>query len=320
MRLVLIAGFLSATIVGVVLHAEVRGEELGSAVDAEKAAKLLEGMQPVMIDITDRAPPSAEEWQARQEEGQRGGMLGSLADFGSKTITFMNTRYLTANPAEATLASFGKMGAGKRYDRFGQIQGVEFSLDQNQWKQKHVLNAAALFKLAGSRFLEFAGVTLEAAVDDKRQIEVTFVGTTVPKDEAVRRLNADPAALEYLEALQLRRADFDKHKKLFGGEAPPAPKIVLANVVMLNGNFSKALDASVDGKLNAKVVGDGIELKATKKDGEEITLLSPVVRCYRTYSVEFKTDAGGLPIHISVPDREGKPHTVGQVFDLTPDL
>ena len=70
-------------------------------------------------------------------------MFGSLADFGSKTIAFMNTRYFTANPAEGTLASFGKMDSSKRYDRYGHIAGVEFSIDENSWKQHYVMNAAA---------------------------------------------------------------------------------------------------------------------------------------------------------------------------------
>ena len=67
--------------------------------------------------------------------------------------------------ARSHFASFGKMGPDKRYDRFGHIEGVEFSVEQNSWKERYVLNAAALFKLTGSRFLEYAGVKADAAFD-----------------------------------------------------------------------------------------------------------------------------------------------------------
>jgi hypothetical protein len=62
------------------------------------------------------------------------------------------------------------------------------------------------------------------------------------------------------------------------------------------------------------VLNDGVELKLTKKNGEETTLLSPVVRCYRTYSIEFKSG------RVKMKDANGKVHEVPQVFDLTPDL
>ena len=289
---------------------------VAKAIDLKKAAQALAGLEPVMVDVTEGEPPSKEEWDSLHEEKERG-MLGSLADFRSRTVAFMNTRYFTANPAEGTLASYGKMGSDKRYDRFGHIEHVAFSIEQNSWKQRHVLNAAALFKLAGGRFMEFAGVGVDVAAADKRQIDVTFVGTTVPKDEAIRRLNADPAALAYLGTLAQKQAEGGGG--LFGAK-PPAPRVVLSNVVMLNGNFSQALDASVDGKLHNRVVGDSVELKVVKQNGEQVTLMSPVVRCYRTFAVEFKTDANKQPMRFQLRDAQGVVHVVPQVFDLTPDL
>jgi hypothetical protein len=277
--------------------------------------------EPVMIDITDRKPPSDAEWEALQEDGQRGFSLGSLADFKAGTLAIMNTRYFTANAAEGTLASYGKMGGDKRYDRFGQIEGVEFPLEQNSWKKRFVMNGAALMKIAGSRFLEFAGLGVDAKADKKSQFQVTFVGTTVPKDEAVRKLNENIEALEYFDALQQKRAAYDREKvTLFAGSAPPAPKVVLANVVMLDGKFTEALAASGDVSLRNRVVNDGIELTLKKKSGEELTLLSPVVRCYRTYSVEFKTGRDGQPDYRMLTDKKGREHRVPHVFDLTPDL
>lgn len=280
----------------------------------------LEGLEPVMVDVTDREPPSEEEWDALHEDGQRAGFMGGVADFKSRSIAFMNTRYFTANAPEGTLASYGKMGPDQRYDRFGQIEGLEFSVEHNSWKTRQVVNAAALVNLVGSRFLEFAGVGLEAAVAKKLQIEVTFFGTNVPKDEAIRRLNANVGALEYFGALEQKRLAHQQKNKLLAGKAPPAPKVVLSNVVMLDGNFSHALDASVDGKLHNRVVGDAVELKVQTQNGEELTLLSPVVRCYRTYSIEFKTDANGRLIHVPLRGSDGRDHQVPQVFDLTPDL
>ncbi len=298
------------------------GEIIGEAnvKNVGKFERELEEGQPVMIDITHRTRPSQEEWNKMHTESAS--LLGSLADFRSKTIAFMDTRYYTANPAEGTLASFGKMDSSKRYDRYGHISGVEFSIDENSWKQHYVMNAAALMKLTGSRFIEFAGVTAEAAMQDKRQIDVTFVGTTVPKDEAIRRLNTDAAALEYLATLERKCAEFDKKANKLFLSAPPAPKVVLANVVMLNGNFSKAMDASVDGKLHSQIINDGVELKVTKQNGEEVTLLV----------------AGGAVLpHVFGGVQEGARRAAGhgrdsgfqraqlpiacrRVFDLTPDI
>lgn len=294
----------------VAARSSARSEELTAEAD----------MVPAMVDVTDRKAPSEEEWEALNRDNQRG-VFGDLSDFRSRTIAFMNTRYFTANPTDGTLASYGKMSSDKRYDRFGHIDGVQFAVEQNSWKQRYVVNAAALFQLAGSRFMEFAGVGVSAAVESKRQIEVTFIGTTVPKDEAIRNLNIDIEALEYLDAVQQQRAGYQQQGfKLFGGSAPPAPKIVLSNVMMLNGKFSTALDASVDGKLHSRVVGDAVELKAMQRNGEEITLLSPVVRCYRTYSIEFKKDRSLQPVRVELRDGLGRQHNVPQVFDLTPDI
>jgi hypothetical protein len=276
--------------------------------------KLLAAMHPVALDVSDRELPSNTEWDSLHEDEARG-LFDGLADFHSRTVAFMNTRYYTPNQAEGTLASFGKMGSDKRYDRYGHIRDVEFSIENNSWKQRHVLNAAALFKLAGSRFMEFAGVGVDVAARDKRQIEVTFIGTNVPKEEAIRRLNDDIDALEYLEGVREKRAEHDRHSfKLFAGKAPPEPKVVLSNVVMLDGKFAKAMEASIDGKLHSRILDDGVELKFTKQSGEETTLLSPVVRCYRTYAIEFKKDP------VKLRDARGRIHEVPQVFDLTPDL
>ncbi|HEY2883329.1 MAG TPA: hypothetical protein VGJ15_12865 [Pirellulales bacterium] len=283
--------------------------------------KCLHGMEPCCLCITKRDRPSIEEWSALQAEPVRGGGLGGIPDFKSKSITFMNTRYYTANSAEGTLASFGKMSADKRYDRFGQIDGVEFDLDQNSWKEHYVLNAAALLKLTGSRFLEFAGVGVEAAANNNQQIDVTFLGTAVPKDEVVRRLNNNPEALDYLYSIQQKRAAFDATKfKLPTTSPPPAAKIVLANVIMVNGTFGRAMEASADGKLHSKILSDGVELSVKMNNGQQVTLQSPVVRCYRTYSLEFRTDASGAPVMRAFYGADGSVRVVPQVFDLSPDI
>jgi hypothetical protein len=281
---------------------------------------LLHGMEPLMVCCTKRAPPTQSEWSALSQDAQRSGFLGGVADFKSRTIAFNNSRYYTLNATEGTLASYGKMGSDRRYDRFGQIDGVEFSIDQNSWKERYMMNAAALLKLTGSRFLEYAGITLDTAVDKNRQIEITFLGTNVPKDKVIRQLNNNVDALEYFDTLQQKYASYDHDNFKLVKSAPPAPKVVLANVVMLTGDFSSALNADVDASLNSRVLQDGIELKLTKKDGEQMTLLSPVVRCYRTYSIEFKTDASGAVVREQRLDQSGAPHLVPQIFDLKPDI
>lgn len=286
-----------------------------------EGVEALKGLEPVMVDITNRDKPSDEEWEALHEDTQRSGFMGSVADFRSRSIAFMNTRYLTANAPEALLASYGKMGSDQRYDRFGQIEGIQFAVDHNSWKTRQVVNAAALFSLVGSRFMEFAGIGIQAAVDRRLQIEVTFLGTNVPKEEAIRQLNVNVDALEYFDALAQKGLAYNNQRfKLLAGKAPPAPKVVLSNVVMLDGNFSQALNASIDGKLHQRIVGDAVELKVVKRDGNQMTMLSPVVRCYRTYSIELKTDAAGQPVRVNVPGRDGRQHPVPQIFDLTPDI
>ena len=293
---------------------------LGRGEEPASVSALLKGMEPVMVCCTKRDPPSQQEWAALSQDTQRGGLLGGIADFKSRSIAFNNTRYYTANATEGTLASYGKMGDDKRYDRFAQIDGIEFSIDQNTWKEKYMLNAAALLKLTGSRFLEYAGVGLEAAVDKNRQIEITFLGTNLPKDKVLHRLNSDTQALEYFDTLQQRVANYQRDNFKLVKSMPPSPKVVLANVVMLTGNFSSALNADANASLHSTVLQDGVELKLTTQNGEEITLLSPVVRCYRTYSIEFKTDANGNVIREQRVEADGSVHSVPQVFDLTPDI
>src|SRR5262245_19792289 len=103
------------------------GEEPGSE------SPLLKGMQPCMICCTKRDLPSPQEWLALTHDTQRSALLGGVADFKSRTIAFNNSRYYTFNATEGTLASYGKMGSDKRYDRYAQIEGVEFAVDQNSW-------------------------------------------------------------------------------------------------------------------------------------------------------------------------------------------
>ena len=280
----------------------------------------LQGMQPVMVPLSDNEPKSDEEWEALNRGEQRG-FLG-LGDFRSRTITFMETQYFTPNAAEGTLASFGKMDDKNRFDRYGHIAGVTFDVAANSWKERYALNAAALVKLTGKgKFEQYADVSLDTAVNDKRQIEVTFVGTMVPKDEAIRRLNSDVAALEYLGALHERRARYDERNvKILAGPAPPKAKIVLANVMMLDRKTAKAFEGTLDGKVDGIVYPASGELKLVRNSGEETTLLTPVVRCYRTYAIEFKTGGGGRLERVSRLDAEGQERQVPVVFDLTPDL
>ena len=281
----------------------------------------IEGMEPVMVSLEDREAPSDEEWEALHEETPRA-LFSSLGDFRSRTISFMETRYFTPNSAEGTLASYGKMNEKDRYDRYGHIDGVEFDVASNSWKERYVLNAAALVKLTGKgRFEQFADVELDTAVNDRRQIEVTFVGTIVPKDEAIRRLNADVAALEYVGTLHEKRARYEnKNFKLLAGPAPPKPKVVLSNVMMLDRKTAKEFEGSLDGKAQSVIHNVGGELKLVREKGEEITLLTPVVRCYRTYTIEFKTVGGGKLERVTRIDAQGRERRVPVVFDLTPDL
>jgi hypothetical protein len=281
----------------------------------------LESMQPVMISLEDREAPSDEEWESLQTEERRT-LLGGLSDFRSSTISFMDTRYYTHNRAEGTLASYGKMDDKKRFDRYGHIAGVEYDVASNSWKERYVLNAAALVKLTGkAKFEQFTGVSLDTAVNDRQQIEVTFLGTTVPKDEVIRCLNADVEALEYLAALHERRTQHEqKGLAKLAGTAPPKPKVVLANVIMLDGKTSQVFEGNLDGKVKTVIHGIGGELKLVRQRGAETTLQTPVVRCYRTYSIEFKTTAGGQLERVTRTDSKGQNHQLPVVFDLTPDL
>ena len=297
------------------------GPTLAEEVPAPEETEV-EGLQPVMVAISDDEVPSQEEWNSLHNDVQRASLFGSLGDLKSPTISFMNTQYYTANRAEGTLASFGKLDGKKGFDRYGHIAGVEFDVPANSWKQRYVLNAAALVKLTGkARFAEFAGVDLDTAASDRRQIAVTFVGTMVPKDEAIRRLNADIEALDYLLTIETKRTQHKKKFSLLGSSAPPpAPKVVLSNVIMLDGKSSKAFDLGLDGKIETIIHGIGGGLKLSKQGSEDVSVLTPVVRCYRTYSIEFKTGADGHLLLAPRTDREGYTHNVPVVFDLTPDL
>lgn len=280
----------------------------------------LEDVQPVMVSLDQRDLPSDEEWEALHEDTERAGLFGSLGDLKSRTISFMDTQYYTLNCAEGTLGSYGKMQKKEGFDRYGHITNLEFDIPRNTWKERYVLNAAALVKLTGrSRFTEFAGVDVDTAVQNRRQIVVTFVGTIVPKDEAIRRLNADIEALEYLATLHAKQNQRQPFK-LFGRTKPPAPKVVLANVVMLDSKSSKIFDAGIGANADTAIHGIGGSLKIVNQGGEDISLLTPVVRCYRTYSIEFKTDASGKLLTAARMDRNGRKHVVPIVFDLTPDL
>lgn len=296
----------------------------GVAWAEEKPAKesdLAGGLPPVMTSLKDREAPSNEEWEAMHKDTERANLLGSLCDLKSDTVSFMDTRYFTANAGEGTLTSYGKTGAKGGYDRYGHIVGVTFDVPQNSWKERYVLNAAALVKLTGkARFAEFAGVELNTAVRDRRQIEVTFVGTMAPKDEVIRRLNADLAALQYLATLHVRHAQHKKKSGLFSGSPPPAPKVVLANVVMLDARSSKDFEGSFEADATTVIHGIGGKLQLARQTGEEIAVLTPVVRCYRTYSIEFRTDSDGNLQQAVRVDRAGRRYQAPVVFDLTPDL
>lgn len=280
----------------------------------------IDGMEPLFVPLKDRDAPSDEEWDALQHDTR--GFFDGIADFRKTTISFMDTEYFTLNRAEGTLASYGKADGKKGFDRYGHIAGVQFEIPKNSWKERYALNAAALVKLTGqARFAEFAGVELDTAVQDRRQMEVTFVGTIVPKDEAVRRLNADVDALDYLGALYDKRLAYQQKRfKLIGTQAPPEPKIVLANVLMLDSKSSKYFDGGVGAKATSIIHGYGGELKLVRQTGEESTLLTPVVRCYRTYSIEFKTDSNGNLQRVAKRGPDGERREVPVVFDLTPDL
>jgi hypothetical protein len=278
----------------------------------------------IMLDITDRDPPSAEEWKSLHQEVPRGLFGdGGLGDFSSKTIRVNGTRYWATNATEGTLASYGKKITDnpQHYDRMGHIEGVECSVDGNSWKARYVVNSDALLKLTGDRFLEYAGVTADVAAAGRKQVEITFLVVDVPKAEIIRRLNADVEALEYFDGLLAR---LEQHrnlglKKVFQKE-PPTPQVVVGNVMILSGEFSRAWDLSADGGLRNVVASTGVRLEVRGEKNEAITYQSPVVRCYRMYSVDFKVDAEGRPIRVEMVDDQGRRRIVPQVFDLTSEI
>jgi hypothetical protein len=279
---------------------------------------------PIMLDITDREPPSAEEWKSLHQETNRGLFGdGGLGDLASKHIRVNGTRYWTTNATEGTLASYGKKITDKpqHYDRMGHIKGVEYSVDGNSWKARYVVNSDALLKLTGDRFLEYAGVAADVAAAGRKQIEITFLVVDVPKEQIIRRLNADIEALEYFDGLLAR---LQQHrsvglKKVFEKE-PPTPQVVVGNVIVLSGEFSKAWDLAANGAIRNVVTATGVKLEIRGQKNEAITYLSPVVRCYRMYSVEFKVDEQGRPVRVEVLDGQGRKRIVPQVFDLTPEI
>jgi hypothetical protein len=95
---------------------------------------------------------------------------------------------------------------------------------------------------------------------------------------------------------------------------------VLANVIMLDGKSRKLVEGSLGGQAESVLHGVGGGLKVAKSGGESISLLTPVVRCYRTYSIEFKTKANGNLDRVVKLDRTGQSRNVPVAFDLTPDL
>jgi len=279
---------------------------------------------PIMLDITDREPPSAEEWKSLHQEVSRGLFGdGGLGDFAGKFIRVNGTRYWATNATEGTLASYGKKTTDnpQHYDRMGHIRGVEVSVDGNSWKARYVVNSDALLKLTGDRFLEYAGVAADVAAAGRKQIEITFLVVDAPKAEIIRRLNADVDALEYFGGLLDR---LERHRNLglkrAFEKAPPTPQVVVGNVLILSGELSKAWDLSADGAVRNVVTATGVKLQIRGQKNEAITYLSPVVRCYRMYSVDFKVDAEGRPIRVEWVDDQGRKRSVPQVFDLTSEI
>jgi hypothetical protein len=277
---------------------------------------------PILVDITDRAPPTDEEWKELHEEGSRGFGDGGLGDFSSRIIRVNGTSYWTTNATEGTLASYGKKIVGKpqHFDRMGHITGVETAIDGNSWKAKYVVNSDALLKLAGSRFKEFAGVSADVAAAGKKQIEITFLVVDLPKEQVIERLNADVDALEYFDGLLTRlRQHRDRGLKAAFEKEPPTPQVVIGNVVVLSGEFSKAWDLKASAELRNIVTSNGAKLELTRNKNEVISYLSPVVRCYRMYSVDFKLDDKGNLIRHALKDSQGQKKLLPQVFDLTPE-
>jgi hypothetical protein len=279
---------------------------------------------PILLDITDRDPPSAEEWKSLHQEVSRGVLRdGGLGDFSSKFIRVNGTRYWTTNATEGTLASYGKKITDnpQHYDRMGHIKGVEYSVDGNSWKAKYVVNSDALLKLTGNRFLEYAGVAADVAAAGAKQIEITFLVVDVPKEQIIRQLNADVDALEYFDGLLARLQQYRNLglKKAFEKE-PPTPQVVVGNVIVLSGAFTKSWDLAANGVIRNVVTATGVKLELRGQRNETVTCNSPVVRCYRMYSVDFKVDEQGRPIRVELLDAQGRKKLVPQVFDLTPEI
>lgn len=278
---------------------------------------------PVLLDITDREPPSDEEWNELHDITSRG-LLGDggLGDFSSKFIRVNGTRYWTTNATEGTLAAYGKKITDKpqHFDRMGHIRGVEYSIDDNCWQAKYVVNSDALLKLTGNRFLEYAGVAPDVAAAGRKQIEITFLVVDLPKEQIIRQLNADAEALEYFDGLLSRLQQHRKLglKKAFEKE-PPTPQVVVGNVVVLSGKFSKAWDLAANAALQDVVTTTGVKLAVAGQKNETVTYLSPVVRCYRMFSVDFKVDDQGHLVRREVRDEQGRKKLLPQVFDLTPE-
>jgi len=290
----------------------------------EPTVAALSPSAPIMLDITDRDPPSAEEWKSLHQEVSRGVVRdGGLADFSSKHIRVNGTRYWTTNATEGTVASYGKksMENPQHFDRMGHIKGVEHSIDGNSWNAKYVVNSDALLKLTGNRFVEYAGVSADVAAAGAKQIEISFLVVDVPKELIIRQLNADVEALEYFDGLQTR---LQQHrnlglKKAFEKE-PPTPQVVVGNVIVLSGAFARSWDLSTNASLRTVVTATGVKLELRGKKNEAITYGSPVVRCYRMYSVDFKVDDQGRPIRVEMLDGQGRKRIVPQVFDLTSEI
>lgn len=290
----------------------------------DSAEELAPQPKPILVDITDRELPDAEEWNELHEETGRGLFGdGGLGDFSSKFIRVNGTRYWTTNATEGTLASYGKkiLDKPQHFDRMGQIKGVACAIDGNSWKANYVVNSDALLKLAGNRFLEYAGVAPEVAAAGKKQIEITFLVVDLPKEQIIRQLNSDAEALEYFDGLLGRLQQYRSLglKKAFEKE-PPTPQVVIGNVVVLSGKFSKAWDLAGNATLQNVTTPAGVKLAIAGQKNEAVTYLSPVVRCYRMYAVEFKVDEQGRPIRREVPDGEGRKKLLPQVFDLTPEI
>lgn len=279
--------------------------------------------QLIMVDITDSEPPSDEEWEALHEEASRGLFGdGGLGDFSSKFIRVNGTRYWTTNATEGTLASYGKKIVEKpqHFDRMGHIKGVASSIDGNSWKAKYVVNSDALLKLAGSRFEEFAGVAADVAATGRKQIEIIFLVVDLPKEQIIERLNDDVDALEYFDGLLTRmRQHRGRGLKTALEKEPPTPQVVIGNVVVLSGKFSKAWDVKAHAVLRNIVTPTGAKLELTQNKDGAITYLSPVVRCYRMYSVEFKLDDEGQLIRRAFQNSRGQTKLLPQAFDLTPE-